>query len=117
MVASQAFIAPLQASKVFSMNNRNLKDAKRRNAFHNIEETRVLYKAIIKDQSISPRVRFDVVCALNALPRIHSRVRIGNRCVLTGRSKAVLRKFKISRICLRDLVALGALAGVTKASW
>jgi small subunit ribosomal protein S14 len=99
------------------MENRNRKDAQRRASFIHVEQKRVLYKAMIKDRSLPQHVRFATCLKLTTLSRAHARVKIHNRCVLTGRSKAVLRHFKISRICMRELVALGSLPGVTKSSW
>ena len=55
--------------------------------------------------------------ALAKLPRDSSPVRSHNRCQLTGRSKAVLRKFKVSRIMLRELALAGRIPGLKKASW
>ena len=55
--------------------------------------------------------------ALAKLPRDASPVRLRNRCQLTGRSRAVLRKFKISRIMLRELALAGKIPGLKKASW
>jgi small subunit ribosomal protein S14 len=55
--------------------------------------------------------------ALAALPRDSSPVRAHNRCELSGRSRAYLRKFKISRIMLRELVHKGMIPGMKKASW
>jgi small subunit ribosomal protein S14 len=55
--------------------------------------------------------------ALSALPRDASPTRSHNRCELTGRSRAYLRKFKISRIMLRELVHKGMIPGMKKASW
>ncbi|MBY0315961.1 MAG: 30S ribosomal protein S14 [Bdellovibrionales bacterium] len=51
------------------------------------------------------------------LPRLSMEVRLNSRCEVTGRSKAVLRKFKMSRIVFRDLASKGLLPGVKKASW
>lgn len=45
------------------------------------------------------------------------RVRNYNRCSLCGRRRAYLRKFKICRICFRNLASSGLIPGVTKASW
>jgi small subunit ribosomal protein S14 len=45
------------------------------------------------------------------------RVRAYTRCQRCGRSRAVLRKFMLCRICFRELAHLGELPGVTKASW
>ena len=55
--------------------------------------------------------------ALAKLPRDSSPTRSHNRCELTGRSKAVLRKFKVSRIMLRELALAGKIPGLRKASW
>jgi small subunit ribosomal protein S14 len=55
--------------------------------------------------------------ALAKLPRDSSPTRSHNRCQLTGRSKGVLRKFKISRIMLRELANAGKIPGLKKASW
>lgn len=55
--------------------------------------------------------------ALAKLPRDSSPTRSKNRCQLTGRSHAYLRKFKISRIMLRELALAGKIPGLKKASW
>ena len=55
--------------------------------------------------------------ALARLPRDSSPTRSHNRCQITGRSKAVLRKFKVSRIMLRELALGGFIPGLKKASW
>ena len=55
--------------------------------------------------------------ALAKLPRDSSPTRSHNRCQLTGRSHAVLRKFKVSRIMLRELALAGKIPGLKKASW
>ena len=55
--------------------------------------------------------------ALARLPRDSSPTRSHNRCQLTGRSKGVLRKFKVSRIMLRELALAGKIPGLKKASW
>ena len=55
--------------------------------------------------------------AIAKLPRDSSPTRSHNRCQLTGRSKGTLRKFKISRIMLRELALAGKIPGLKKASW
>ncbi|HEX8342157.1 MAG TPA: 30S ribosomal protein S14 [Tepidisphaeraceae bacterium] len=55
--------------------------------------------------------------ALANLPRDSSPTRGKNRCELTGRARAYLRKFKISRIMLRELALKGMIPGMKKASW
>ena len=55
--------------------------------------------------------------ALALLPRNSSRVRLHNRCLLTGRPKGYIRQFGISRITFREFASNGLLPGVKKASW
>jgi len=54
---------------------------------------------------------------LAKLPRNSSPTRIRNRCELTGRPRAVYRKFKLSRIKLRELASNGQIPGMVKSSW
>lgn len=55
--------------------------------------------------------------ALNKMPRDSSPTRLRNRCLLTGRPRGVMRKFKLSRLCFRELASMGLIPGVTKSSW
>lgn len=55
--------------------------------------------------------------ALDLLPKNSSKVRLRNRCNLTGRGKGYMRMFGISRIKFRELASNGMIPGVTKASW
>lgn len=55
--------------------------------------------------------------AVAQLPRDSSPTRSHNRCQLTGRSRGVLRRFKVSRIMLRELALAGKIPGLKKASW
>ncbi|MFN8310260.1 MAG: 30S ribosomal protein S14 [Chitinophagales bacterium] len=54
---------------------------------------------------------------LDKLPKNSSKVRLRNRCKLTGRARGYVRLFGISRIVFRDLASDGKIPGVTKASW
>jgi small subunit ribosomal protein S14 len=54
---------------------------------------------------------------LQKLPKNASPVRIKNRCAVTGRSRAYMRQFGLSRIQFREMARRGELPGVTKASW
>jgi small subunit ribosomal protein S14 len=54
---------------------------------------------------------------LDKLPKNSSKVRLRNRCALTGRARGYVRMFGISRIKFRDLASDGKIPGVTKASW
>ncbi|MFY0624794.1 MAG: 30S ribosomal protein S14 [Reichenbachiella sp.] len=55
--------------------------------------------------------------ALDKLPRNSSKVRLHNRCKLTGRPKGYMRKFGISRVTFREMASDGKIPGVTKSSW
>lgn len=54
---------------------------------------------------------------LSQLPRDASPTRLVNRCQVTGRRRAFMRRFKLSRITFRELASKGEIPGVTKASW
>ncbi|MDF3128674.1 30S ribosomal protein S14 [Kiritimatiellaeota bacterium B1221] len=54
---------------------------------------------------------------LSQLPRDASPTRLVNRCQVTGRRRAYIRRFQLSRITFRELASRGELPGVTKASW
>jgi small subunit ribosomal protein S14 len=74
-------------------------------------------KAIADDDSLPMEERFTARLKLAELPRNSSKVRIRNRCELSGRPRGVYRKFKLSRIALRELASTGQIPGMVKASW
>lgn len=74
-------------------------------------------KTLIMDKDTEMEERFAAVMKLAKLPRNSSKVRIRNRCELSGRPRAFYRKFKLSRIALRDLASSGQIPGVIKSSW
>jgi small subunit ribosomal protein S14 len=74
-------------------------------------------KAIANDDNRPLEERFDARLKLAALPRNSSKVRIRNRCDITGRPRAYYRTFKMSRIALRDLGSAGQIPGLVKSSW
>ena len=78
---------------------------------------RLALKKQIKNKNLSLEERTKLQSKLNDLPRDSSRVRVRNRCKITGRARGVYRKFGLSRIKIRELSMSGALPGVTKASW
>ena len=61
--------------------------------------------------------RFAAQLKLDKLPKNSSKVRIRNRCGITGRPHGYYRKLKISRIALRDMASAGKIPGITKSSW
>lgn len=78
---------------------------------------RAEYKRIANDMSLSPEDRLQARQKLAALPRNSSPVRLRTRCIVTGRPRAVYKKFMLSRIAFRELAHAGHLPGVHKASW
>ncbi len=74
-------------------------------------------KKIIKNKKLPLEERFKAQLKLAKLPRNSARIRIRNRCEITGRSHGVYRKLKISRIALRELASSGKIPGMTKSSW
>lgn len=90
---------------------------KRRKMAKSLGNKRAALKAVIKNKETSMEERFAAVLALAELPRNSAKIRIRNRCALTGRPRGHYRKFRISRVALRELASRGELPGVTKSSW
>lgn len=93
------------------------RDKKRRKLVKAKASKRAELKAKIRDLKLAPEERFQAVLQLAEMPRNSSKIRIRNRCALTGRPRGHYRKFNLSRIALRDLASRGELPGVTKSSW
>ncbi len=74
-------------------------------------------RAVARDRSAPAEERFAAQMKMAELPRNTNPTRIRNRCELTGRSRAVYRRFKLCRVALRDLASVGLIPGVTKSSW
>ena len=70
-----------------------------------------------RDQKLSAEDRQSARESLAELPRNSSRVRLQSRCIVTGRPRAVYKKFGLSRIAFRELALEGKLPGIMKASW
>jgi small subunit ribosomal protein S14 len=70
-----------------------------------------------KNPALTPEERQNALQRLAKLPRNSSPVRLRTRCMVTGRPRAVYRKFMLSRIAFRELAHAGYLPGVHKASW
>jgi len=78
---------------------------------------RMTLKKIIMDKKLSLDERFKAQQKLAKLPRNSAKVRVMNRCQITGRPHGVYRKLKISRIALRQLGLEGKIPGMVKSSW
>lgn len=74
-------------------------------------------KKILSDPSTSDEAFFEAQTNLARLPRNASPTRVGKRCLITGRSRGVMRRFGISRITFRELASQGLIPGVVKSSW
>ena len=74
-------------------------------------------RAIADDEKADDSDRLMARLKMSALPRNANPTRVRNRCMLTGRPRAVYRKFGLARVMLRDLANKGLIPGVTKSSW
>jgi small subunit ribosomal protein S14 len=83
----------------------------------NMAAKRAHLKAIARDGSLPQEERFRARLKLAEMPRNSSATRVRNRCELTGRPRGVYRKFKLSRIALRELGSVGQIPGLVKSSW
>ena len=93
------------------------KQKKREMLVKNKWDKRKALKTTILDMSKSSEERLNAVDALNRMPKNSSPTRLRNRCQLTGRARGFLRKFKLSRLCFREMANKGLIPGIVKASW
>ncbi len=93
------------------------KNNRRRRMAEKGESKRAALRAIIIDESKTDEERDAAMIKLQKMPRDTSRIRVRNRCEVTGRPRAYYRDFKLSRISFRELAHRGMIPGVTKASW
>ena len=94
--------------------NKNNKRIKLANKFY---KKRQDLKKIIMNKKLPLEERFKAQQKLSKMPRNSAKIRVMNRCKITGRPHGVYRKLKISRIALRDLGLAGLIPGMTKSSW
>ena len=73
--------------------------------------------SVINNKKLELAERFDAQLKLNKLPKNSAKIRIRNRCEVSGRPHGVYRKLRISRIALRDMASAGKIPGITKSSW
>jgi small subunit ribosomal protein S14 len=93
------------------------KNAKRMKMAKQMGPKRARLKAVASDRNAPEEERFVAQLKLAEMPRNSSKTRIRNRCELTGRPRGVYRKFKLSRIALRELASAGQIPGMVKSSW
>jgi small subunit ribosomal protein S14 len=98
------------------MKYRILKDRRRRVLYSLFERRRNVLRSIRENIALPARLRGQAYRALLSLPRDSSPTRRRNRCSVTGRSRAIVRRFHLSRLQFRSLALQGKLSGVKKAS-
>ena len=94
--------------------NKNNKRIKLSDKFYKKREK---LKKIVMDKKLTLEERFKAQQKLSKLPRNSAKIRVRNRCQITGRPHGVYRKLKISRIALREMASDGKIPGVIKSSW
>ena len=77
----------------------------------------VILKKIINNVNVSETERYKAQLKLQKLPRNSLSTRIKNRCILTGRTHAIVGPFNLSRVKLRDLISNGKITGFKKSVW
>ena len=93
---------------------RNLKRIKMSKKF---EKKRKKLKTIIRNKKLPLNERIAAHLKLSKLPKNSSKIRVRNRCEITGRPHGVYRKLRVSRIALRQMASSGKIPGMTKSSW
>ena len=93
------------------------RDLKRRRLISKYSNKRAELKAILANPETTDEEFYKAQAKLTKLPKNSSPIRARNRCSITGRPRAHIRKFGLSRITFRELASKGKLPGVTKSSW
>ncbi|PPR09632.1 MAG: 30S ribosomal protein S14 [Alphaproteobacteria bacterium MarineAlpha11_Bin1] len=93
------------------------RNLKRDRMVKKFEAQRKRLKEIANNADLPMDERFQARLKLAKLPRNSAKVRVQNRCAVTGRPRGVYRKFKMSRIALRELASNGQVPGMVKSSW
>lgn len=91
------------------------RDLKLRQKFANSEERYRSLRSLYVNSYIDSEVREIARIDLQKISGL--RTKIVNRCVLTGRSRGILRKFKVSRLTFKELASTGVIVGIKKSSW
>ena len=99
------------------MKGSNRRDLRRRQTCAHFEISRILLKASLYDEQLPTHLRQHAASQLAQQPRDASRTRLRNRCVITGRSRGILRHFRLSRLQFRNMAAQGLLPGIRRAQW
>jgi small subunit ribosomal protein S14 len=79
------------------------------------ELTKVIKSTDSSDEVVA--AKWDAMMAIQKLPANSSKIRVHNRCGLTGRPRGYMRQFGISRVTFREMALAGKIPGVKKSSW
>jgi small subunit ribosomal protein S14 len=93
------------------------RNKKRKGLVEKFAARRAELKAILANPATTDDDFFAAQKSLQKLPRNSSKVRVRNRCSMSGRPRGFNRRFGVSRITLRELALSGKIPGVTKSSW
>lgn len=93
------------------------KNNRRRDMTKQFSNRRRQLKDVLMNKSVDLDTRLEVMVKLSELPRNSSATRIRNRCEVSGRPRAFYRKFRMSRIAVRELGSMGLIPGLIKSSW
>lgn len=94
-----------------------LRDQRRRKLIDKYAEKRAELRGRLNDRDVSIEEKLQIQEQFAKLPRNSCPTRLTRRCRVSGRSKAVYRKFGLSRIALREMTLRGELPGMRKSSW
>lgn len=101
----------------FKQSSRIQRDIVKRSNYNSLELYRNYVKSIANDQTLPYATRMDASIELGQLGKKGSVTTIKNRCIHTGRSRGVLKRFRLSRIMIRHLISEGKIPNIKKASW
>lgn len=93
------------------------KNNRRKKLVNQYAAKRAALKATVMDRTKPIEERFKASLKLAELPRNSAKIRIRNRCEVSGRPRGYYRKLRMSRIALRDLGSIGQVPGIVKSSW
>lgn len=93
------------------------KEKRRTKLITKYSKLRASLREVIRDKEASFEEKITAQSKMQKLPKDSNRCRSRNRCLLTGRSRGVYRKFGLARTKLRELAMSGLIPGVVKASW
>ena len=99
------------------MKNLIQRDKKIRNLVLKHENIKCILKNIIKNKDFYTTLKWNAIFKLSNLSKNSSKIRISNRCIITGRKKSIIKKFKFSRISFLKYSRLGNLYGLKKSTF